>query len=611
MNENMIPEENDVLEENAVFPEPQENAAQEPVFDAEVFEEVYAEKAQEEIPQEEPIEEPVFDAEVFEEIHAEKVQEELPQEEPIEEPVFDAAVFEEAYAQKEQEAAFDSAAFAEAYAEKEQNSAEIPAPAAEHTLTVPHELLENPHTAQELAADDQAMFDAGLVHPEDTVFSEVMEEIIPQEPQAPVEPCQDAEYRDPEFQEIPPVEEFPESYEEEPQVIETEEPPVRKGRPKRKKGYGFLGIPHLIATVIWLAIIVAIGVTMGRMLWVCAADVLAFGREETTVTITITSDDDIDDIADKLEKVGLIRYPSLFKLYADLAVDEGEISTGTFTLNTLYDYHALVNGMSANSSTRKVVESVLIPEGFTCRQIFNRLEEYGVCSAAELEAYAASGELDEYWFLDGVERGDMYCLEGYLFPATYDFYENSSPRQALEKMLDAFDNYYSDAMQEQLAVLNERLSAMMRDNGCSEDYIAENQLTVRDVVTVASLIEKEMANEDEARVIASVIYNRLTQDTVAERYLNIDAAIFYALGGHKEALTSEDLQVDSPYNTYLYSGLVPGPIANPGLACLKAALDFEDTPYYYYVLNPEVGEHDFSKTFEEHDKKVNKYYREG
>ncbi|MBP3674483.1 MAG: endolytic transglycosylase MltG [Oscillospiraceae bacterium] len=472
-----------------------------------------------------------------------------------------------------------------------------------------HDRLTDPVTGEELSADDHAMYAAGLVHPEDAEFIYDDAEPLPEE--IPAEPHQDTEYRDPEYQDGYAAESQPDTYggdEMEPGVDpyepEHHDRPAHKGRPKRRKGSGLFGIPHLIATVIWLVIIVAIGVSLGRMIWVCAADVLAFGREEQLVTVTITSDDDIESIADKLQEAGLIRYPGLFKIYADLAVDEGEITTGTFTLNTIYDYHALVNGMSPSSTSRKVVEDVLIPEGFTCRQIFDRLEENGVCKASELEAYAASGELDDYWFLEDVERGDKYCLEGYLFPATYDFYENSTPKQVLEKMLDAFDANYSEEMQAQLTTLNERLSEMMRKSGCTEDYIAANQLDMHDVVTVASLIEKEMASEDESRVIASVIYNRLTQDEAYERYLNIDAAIFYALDERKEALTAEDLQIDSPYNTYTNPGLVPGPISNPGLACLKAALDPEDTGYYYYVLDPDAGEHIFNKTYEDHEKAI-------
>lgn len=386
----------------------------------------------------------------------------------------------------------------------------------------------------------------------------------------------------------------------------TREP--RKGRPKWKKGYGLFGIPHLIATAIWLAIIVSIGVSLGRMLWLCAADVLAFGREDKEVTVTIGANDTIDDIAETLHKANLIRYPGLFKLYASLAVDDGEIATGTFTLNTLYDYHAIVNGMSSYSSFREVVEDVLIPEGYNCRQIFELLEGNGICTVAELEEYAANGEFQDFWFLEGIERGDKYCLEGYLFPDTYDFYAGSTPREALGKMLLGFEARLDQAeITSKLAVLNGRLSEMMRKNGCSQAFISENQIGMKELVIVASLIEEETSSASESKNIASVIYNRLTQDQAYERYLGIDATILYALGEHKDALTAEDLAIDSPYNTRIYAGLVPTPITNPGLDSIYAALEPADTGYYYYVLNPSTGTHQFSKTLEEHEEWKEKF----
>ncbi len=383
--------------------------------------------------------------------------------------------------------------------------------------------------------------------------------------------------------------------------------PPRKGRPKRKKGYGLLGIPHILATVVWLAIIVAIGVSLGRMLWVCAADVLAFGRPDQEVSVTISSTDTIDDIAEKLHEAGLIRYPGVFKLYASLAVDDGEIASGTFQLNTLYDYHAIVNGMSAYSSFRNVVEDVVIPEGYNCRQIFALLEEKGICSVAELEEYAAGGEFKDFWFLEGLERGDKYCLEGYLFPDTYDFYEGSTPREALGKMLLGFEARFTEEMRSMLPALNERLAEMMKSNGCSQSFIDANRITMKELIIVASLIEEETASSLESPQIASVIYNRLTQDQSYERYLNIDAAIIYALGEHKTSLSADDLKLDSPYNTYIYSGLTPTPISNPGLSSIQAALEFADTDYYYYVLNPQTGTHQFSKTLEEHEKWVSQF----
>jgi len=388
--------------------------------------------------------------------------------------------------------------------------------------------------------------------------------------------------------------------------------PAHKGRPKRKKGPGLMGIPHLIAAIIWLLVIVAIGVSLGRTIWVCAADVLAFGRESKEVTITVTAEDTIEDIAQKLQENELIRYPDLFLLYADLSnvVEEGKITTGTFTLNTIYDYMALVNAMAPHSGSRAVIEDVLIPEGYSCRQIFALLEEKGICKVKDLEEYAANGEFADYWFLEGVERGDKYCLEGFLFPDTYDFYENSTPREAIGKMLSGFDYRFTEEIYGQLPALNERISEMMRENGENEEYIAAHQLDLRGLLTIASLIEEETANNSESFRIASVIYNRLYSWGDTPRYLNIDAALFYALGEHKSALTAEDLQIDSPYNTYRNTGLVPGPITNPGLASIKAALEFEDTSYYYYVLDPMEGAHIFSKTYEEHEAAIAKI-REG
>ncbi len=364
--------------------------------------------------------------------------------------------------------------------------------------------------------------------------------------------------------------------------------PPRKGRPKRKKGEGLLGIPNILVTFVWLALILAIGVTMGRMLWVCAADVLAFGRQDMPVTITIYESDSMDDIIDKLYQGGLIRYKSLFSLYADISDAQEDIKPGIYDLNTRYDYHALVNFMSPRSS-REVVE-LTIPEGYTCRQIFKLLEENRICTALDAANYAANGELNDYWFLENVERGSEYCLEGFLFPDTYEFYKNSTPREALQRMLDNFETRFSEELRAQIDTLNANVT-----NGT---------YGIREVVIVASLIEKESAHAEESPSIAGVIYNRLF-NWEYPALLNIDAAIIYAQDGDAEHI---DTSLDSPYNTYLHTGLTPTPIANPGLVSLKAALDPASHNYYYYVLNPTTNRHEFSTTLEEHDAKIASIY---
>ena len=389
----------------------------------------------------------------------------------------------------------------------------------------------------------------------------------------------------------------------EPQQIK--EAPVKKGRPKRKGKYGLLGIPHILSTAVWIGLIVLIGVTAGRMIWLCATDVLAFGREPITATVVVEKDDNIESIAAKLQEAGLIRFTGLFELYADLSHAEDEIRPGTYIFNNpekdeekvVYDYMALVSVMST-SAKHSVVEDLRIPEGYTCSQIFKLLEEKNVCTTEELEEAAMNGDLGEYWFLEGVKRDNKYCLEGFLFPDTYDFYEHDEPERVLKKMLNTFDTRFTDSMRQDLVNLNNMMEDKLRGNGFGKNYIEEHKFTVREVVIVASMIEKETANNAESFIVSSVIYNRLTNPGEYP-FLNIDATLVYALGGRNE-LTAQDKEIDSPYNTYREKGLIPGPIASPSQNSLVAALQPEDTKYYYYAYNPATEEHKFSKTYKEH-----------
>lgn len=372
----------------------------------------------------------------------------------------------------------------------------------------------------------------------------------------------------------------------------------QRRRPRKKRADNFFGASHILSTFVWLLIVVLVGVSLGNLVWVCASDVLAFGRENREVTITINPSDTMDQITDKLVDAGLVKYGSLFKIYANVSDAKSDILAGTYTLNTMYDYHALVDYMSTRESQATV--DVVIPEGYSCAQIFDLLEEKEVCSVEDMEKWAAEGELSNYWFLEGVERGSKYCLEGFLFPDTYEFYTNDDPQRVLEKMLDNFGRRFSQELRDSVVTLNERLAGMMADNGYDQDYIDSHKLSVQEVVTVASLIEKESANTLESYTISSVIYNRLT-NAAEYPYLNIDAAILYALGEHKEHLSQADLEIDSPYNTYLHKGLTPGPICNPGLYSLNAALDPDSSNYHYYAMDPETGAHHFSETMDEHN----------
>lgn len=452
------------------------------------------------------------------------------------------------------------------------------------------DLLTKPHTGEEISTDEHAVAPHGMSSISDMELDKIMREAV------------DGNWGEEEIPETVASEDIPldDLYadgpadaaaavpaDEEPDASDDEGGVPRKVRPKRKKGYGLFGLPHLACVIIALILGIYIGSELGSFLWVCATDILAFGRHDQSVSITITPSDNLDTITNKLHNAGLIKYPSLFKMYCDLAKveEKGKISVGTFELNTLYDYHALVGGMSATSSYRETTE-VMIPEGYSCAQIFALLEEKGVCSAADLEAYASESEFADYWFLEGVEKGHKYCLEGFLFPDTYEFYTNDTPKRVFIKFLNNFGNQFDEELQNKLTALNER-----RPSG--------KELTLAELITVASMVEKESAHSGESVDIASVIYNRLASPNFP--FLNIDATVVYALGGKTE-LTKEDMAVDSPYNTYKYEGLPPGPISNPGLLSILSALEPSDTDYYYYALDPdaESREHKFFRTYQEH-----------
>ncbi len=446
------------------------------------------------------------------------------------------------------------------------------------------EILGKPAETKEIETDETAATAAGLTHPDDLELERIVQETIAEN--WGNEPVQENR-----IQEGTDGTRFFTPQKEEPKVSETAEAADRKLRPTAKKGYGLWGIPHILATVIWLALIVAIGVSLGRTIWVCAADLLALGKTGQEVTVTVEEGDDITEVAQKLQKAGMIRYANLFELFANLTGKGDNILVGsiTFSDKTVYDYNALINAMSYRGGSSATVE-VMIPEGYSCAQIFTLLEEKGVCSVSDLEEYAANGELSSYWFLDGAERGHKYCLEGFLFPDTYEFYIDDEPGRVLEKFLDDFEHRFTNRMIDKFLALNQKLG--------------DAKLTIRELVTMASMIEKEKANNLEGYTIASVYYNRLTHPA-SFPVLNCDATILYAIDYYNKGELITDSQINaSPYNTYTQQGLPPGPISNPGLSSLDAALEPEDTGYYYYVLNKEVNYHVFSKTYEEHQEKM-------
>ncbi len=333
-----------------------------------------------------------------------------------------------------------------------------------------------------------------------------------------------------------------------------------------------------MGTLLYLALIIGISTILAGLSWVAINDVLALNKEEITSVVTVEEDDTIGEIASQLKGVGIIEYKSLFQLFCQISNAEDKITPGTYELNTTMDYRAIVAAMGKSSASRMTV-SVTIPEGYTLKQVFELLEEKGVSTYEKLEEMAATYDYN-FSFLKDIPLGDATRLEGYLFPDTYDFYLGEDPKTVLNKMLVNFDSKVTEEMREQAEELG---------------------YSLHEIIIIASMIEKETTGTDQ-KEIASVIYNRLESSSFP--YLQIDATVQYALTERKEKLTLEDLEVDSPYNTYLYKGLPAGPIANPGLVSINAALNPANTNYYYYALG-EDDIHHFFRTESEHQTFVN------
>ena len=352
-------------------------------------------------------------------------------------------------------------------------------------------------------------------------------------------------------------------------------PPEERERtaPRRRKKRQSSAGRTAALVLLYVVAVIGASILLACVGWVAAGDVLALNKPEKEVTITIAPDTSFDDVTNRLKEEGLIEYKLLFKLFAAFTHGADKVTMGTYTLNTDMDYRALLYGMSANSATKAEV-SVTITEGMTTAQIFQELERMGVASRSELERVASEHDY-AFSFLQDIPLGSASRLEGYLYPDTYTFNTPHSPLYAINKMLVRFDELFTNEMRQQ---------------------VADSGNTIRQILTIASLIERETDGSDQ-RQIASVIYNRLNNPGAGTNgYLQIDATLVYINGGKEP--TEADKAIDSPYNTYLYKGLPAGPIANPGLESVVAALNPADSKNYYYALGDDDNHH-FFRTYDQ------------
>lgn len=290
------------------------------------------------------------------------------------------------------------------------------------------------------------------------------------------------------------------------------------------------------------------------------------------VEITVPAGATTADISELLKKKGLIKSTLKFRLDSRLNDYDGTYRQGTYAV----DISMTPIQMMQLFQTGVVIDDrlkLVVPEGFTIADIGARLEEKEIVTAEEFIAEVNTGQFD-YDFLTDIPKRENR-LEGYLFPDTYYLKDDITAHEIVEKMLTRFDEIYTKEYQK---------------------TVEKSPFTLDQLVTIASIVEAEIRVPEERKRAAGVIYNRLKENMP----LQMDATVLYAMGMTKENVMEKDLQVDSPYNTYKHKGLPVGPVSNPGVAALEAALYPEDNQYLYYVLEARgMSNHIYTETYEE------------
>lgn len=292
--------------------------------------------------------------------------------------------------------------------------------------------------------------------------------------------------------------------------------------------------------------------------------------DDSVVVIEVKQGDGFYDILNNLEKEDKVRSKLMIKLKLALDNKNINLNEGIYEIPSDSTLNDILKSLESNLDNINLVK-ITIPEGFSVEEIGGKLEENGFCTKEEFVDAVNSYQLPDF-----IEEKDKtrYNLEGFLYPDTYYIKKGTSAEDIITIMLERFKS-----------VMNE----------VKEDVnLALDDSKMYDVITIASMIEKEARVDEDRQLIASVIYNRLNEDMK----LQLDATVLYSLGYHVETVLNRHLEIDSPYNTYKYKGLPEGPICNPGIESIKAALQPAESNYIYYILQND-GAHYFTDNYDD------------
>jgi UPF0755 protein len=281
------------------------------------------------------------------------------------------------------------------------------------------------------------------------------------------------------------------------------------------------------------------------------------------------------EVAATLHRAGLIDSETVFDLYARYRHLDRNVQAGAYQIDRSRN---MIQILQILQSAVPAEIFITIPEGYTIAKTATLLDKGGLIKGSDYTTLARQGQFT-YDFLKG--RTDGTSLEGFLFPDTYLIPRTGTAKQLITEQLDAFNRNWNDAR---------------------KALAAQRKLNAPQITTIASLIEREAKFDEDRPFVASVIYNRLAQGWP----LQIDATVLYAKGVWQATVTTDDRKVDSPYNTYLHTGLPPGPIANPGTKAIDAALQPAQTAYMFYLSDPQ-GHNHYARTNDEFAKLLKQY----
>lgn len=328
---------------------------------------------------------------------------------------------------------------------------------------------------------------------------------------------------------------------------------------------------------IWWISVALVGIMLSMFLLVGVNDMLAMNRaEENKVTVDIPENPTLKDVSKALWNKGVIKEEFFFSAYAVITKNADDFTQGTFEMKTNMDYEAIVNYLQSMSNRTDTIK-VTVTEGMNVREIASMLYKKDViASKDEFLKLCKSSYFDkDYDFLKSIKNADKryYKLEGYLFPDTYECYHNEDPKLTITRMLNdyetrIYDNQNVDGYQK--AVNVKKLSK-------------QSKYTLQQLLTMASIIQAEAANEEDMYKISSILRNRLNADVnQGVSKLSLDSTKYYPYRSKKKIPKASRKTFKSKYNTYKLNGLPPGPICNPGMKAIMAAIYPDETDYLYF-----------------------------